>query len=265
LTAPQVVSRRRGSEMCGWRIAAATIGSRSGYGGAVVTSVPEPERAEAAVPGGSDTAGPIRVVIADDHAVVRRGLRQLLDAVAGFKVVAEAADYETARRFVRGHHPDVLVLDLNMPGGSSLEKIPELRGEFPGTQIVVLTMQSEPAYARHALGAGALGYVLKEAAEEELIVAIRRAAAGDSYLNPRLGARIAADPPAGPPDGLSEREIEVLRMIALGHTNQEIAEQCYLSVRTVETHRAHIQQKLRLGSRSELVRYALHHGIVEPG
>jgi two-component system, NarL family, response regulator NreC len=205
----------------------------------------------------------IRVVIADDHSVVRRGLRQVLDADGGFDVVAEASDLEGARRYVRGHHPDVLVLDLNMPGGSTLDGIPEIRAESPETQIVVLTMQDEPAYARHALGAGALGYVLKEAAEAELVEAIHRAAAGDIYLNPRLGARVAAEPPPGPPDGLSEREVEVLRLIALGHTNGEIAEQLYLSVRTVETHRAHIQQKLRLGSRSELVRYALDHGLVE--
>jgi two-component system, NarL family, response regulator NreC len=204
----------------------------------------------------------ISVVIADDHAVVRRGLRHVLDLEEGFEVVAEASDLETARRHVRGHRPDVLVLDLNMPGGSSLDRIPELRSEFPETQIVVLTMQDEPAYARHALGAGALGYVLKESAESELVEAIRRAAAGDTYLNPRLGARVAAEPAPGLPDGLSEREVEVLRMIALGHTNSEIAEQLYLSVRTVETHRAHIQQKLRLGTRAELVRYALDHKLV---
>ena len=145
---------------------------------------------------------PIRVVIADDHAVVRRGLRQVLDAEEGFEVVAEASDLDGARRYVRGHHPDVLVLDLNMPGGSSLDGIPEIRSECPGTQIVVLTMQDEPAYARHALSAGALGYVLKESAESELVEAIRRAAAGDTYLNPRLGARVAAEPPPGLPDGL---------------------------------------------------------------
>lgn len=207
----------------------------------------------------------IRVVIADDHAVVRRGLRQVLDADGGFDVVAEASDLDSARRYVRGHHPDVLVLDLNMPGGSTLEGIPEIRAECPETQIVVLTMQDEPAYARHALSAGALGYVLKEAAEAELVEAIQRAAGGDTYLNPRLGARVAAEPPPGPPDGLSERELEVLRLIVLGHTNGEIAERLYLSVRTVETHRAHIQQKLRLGTRSELVRYALDHGLIETG
>jgi len=206
--------------------------------------------------------GKIRVIIADDHAVVRRGLRQVLDLEDGFEVVAEASDLDSARRYVRGHHPDVLVLDLNLPDGLSLPAIPDIRGESPDTQIVVLTMQNEPAYARQALAAGALGYVLKEAAEDELVEAVRRAAAGDTYLNPRLGARVAAEPPPGPPDGLSEREVEVLRLIALGHTNAEIGQELYLSVRTVETHRAHIQQKLRLSSRSELVRYALDHRLV---
>jgi two-component system, NarL family, response regulator NreC len=183
---------------------------------------------------------PIQIVLADDHAVVRSGLRLLLNGESDLEVVAEASDVESARRYVRGHHPAVLVLDLNMPGASSLEAIPVLREESPETQIVVLTMQHEPAFARQALGAGALGYVLKEAADDELVEAIRRAAAGESYLNPRLGARLASEPLPGPPDDLSEREVDVLRLIALGHTNAEIAERLYLSVRTVETHRAYI-------------------------
>jgi two-component system response regulator NreC len=204
----------------------------------------------------------IRIVLADDHAVVRSGLRMLLDNESDFEVVAEAANIEDARRYVRGHHPKVLVLDLNMPGGSSLEAIPTIREESPDAQIVVLTMQKEPAFAREALSAGALGYVLKEAADDELVEAVRRAAIGESYLNPTLGARMAAEPPPGPPDDLSEREVEVLRLIALGHTNAEIGGQLYLSVRTVETHRSHIQQKLRLSSRAELVGYALDRGLI---
>ncbi len=207
----------------------------------------------------------IRLVLADDHAVVRSGLRMLLDSEPGFEVVAEASNIDDARRFVRGHHPRVLVLDLNMPGGSSLEAIPILREESPDTQIVVLTMQQEPAFAREALGAGALGYVLKEAADDELVEAVRNAAAGESYLNPKLGARIASEPPPGPPDDLSEREVDVLRLIALGHTNSEIAEQLFLSVRTVETHRSHIQQKLRLSTRAELVDYALKRKLINNG
>ena len=211
---------------------------------------------------GAAEAETIRIVLADDHQVVRSGLRLLLDAEDGLEVVAEANDIDGARRYVRGHHPAVLVLDLNMPGGSSLEAIPLIREESPETQVVVLTMQEEPAFARQALGAGAAGYVLKEAADEELVEAIRNAAAGERYLNPRLGARIASAPP-GPPDDLSEREAEVLRLIALGHTNAEIAQQLYLSVRTVETHRAHIQQKLGLSTRAELVSYALERGLVQ--
>jgi two-component system response regulator NreC len=205
----------------------------------------------------------IRIVIADDHAIVRRGLRMLLDGEADFEVVAEAGTAEEARRYVLGHHPDVLVLDINMPGGSSLDTVPAIRAESPETQIVILTMQDEAAYARQALRAGVLGYVLKEAADEELVEAVRRAAAGKSYLNPKLGARVAAEPPPGPPDGLSTRELEVLQMIALGHTNAEVAAELYVSVRTVEAHRAHIQQKLLLSSRSELVRYALDRGLMK--
>jgi len=213
----------------------------------------------------ADSTDPIRLILADDHAVVRSGLRMLLDSESDFEVVAEASNIEDARRYVRGHHPNVLVLDLNMPGGSSLEAIPAIREESPDTEIVVLTMQQEPAFAREALRAGALGYVLKEAADDELVQAVRRAAVGESYLNPKLGARIAAEPPPGPPDDLSDREADVLRLIALGHTNAEIAAQLYLSVRTVETHRSHIQQKLRLTSRAELVGYALERGLISAG
>jgi two-component system response regulator NreC len=227
------------------------------------------DEATAKVNAGSDSeatsAEVIRLVLADDHAVVRSGLRMLLDSEPGFEVVAEASDIDSAKRYVRGHHPRVLVLDLNMPGGSSLEAIPVIREESPDTQIVVLTMQQEPAFARQALGAGALGYVLKEAADDELVEAIRRAAVGENYLNPRLGARMASEPPPGPPDDLSEREVDVLRLIALGHTNAEIAEQLYLSVRTVETHRSHIQQKLRLSTRAELVDYALKRKLINTG
>jgi two-component system response regulator NreC len=204
----------------------------------------------------------IRIILADDHEVVRSGLRLVLESESDLEVVAEASDLESARRYVRGHRPSVLVLDLNMPGGSSLEAIPAIREESPETQIVVLTMQQEPAFARQALSNGALGYVLKEAAGEELVQAVRRAAGGESYLNPKLGARLAAQPSVQE-DDLSEREIEVLRLIALGHTNAEIAAQLYLSVRTVETHRAHIQQKLRLSTRAELVGYALERGLVD--
>jgi two-component system, NarL family, response regulator NreC len=207
----------------------------------------------------------ITIVLADDHIVVRSALRLLLEAEPDIEVVAEAGDAEAAIRYVSGHHPTVLILDLNMPGGSSLEAIPQIRDEAPMTAIVVLTMQNDPAFARQALQSGAAGFVLKEAADDELLEAIRQAAGGGTYLNPTLGARLAAAPPepAGPPDDLSERELSVLRLIALGHTNSEIASTLHLSVRTVESHRAHIQQKTRRSSRAELVRYALEHDLVE--
>jgi two-component system response regulator NreC len=204
----------------------------------------------------------ISILLADDHAVVRSALRLLLEAEDDFEVVAEAGDIDETVRYMRGHRPDVLILDLNMPGGPSLRAVPEMREAAPDTGIVVLTMQNEPAYARQAMQQGVLGYVLKEAVDEELVTAVRLAADGKTYLQPELGARLAADPGVTP-DGLSDREIEILRLIALGHTNIEIAEQLFLSVRTVESHRAHIQQKLRLSKRSELVRYALERGLME--
>ena len=207
-------------------------------------------------------------MLADDHAVVRSGLRLILDAEDGLRVVAEAGNTDDAVRLTRAHRPHVLVLDLNMPGGpgsSSLDALPDLVSGSPGTAGVLLTMQSDPQFARSALGAGAKAYVLKESADAELVQAVRLAAAGEVYLNPRLGAQLAAEPPvaAGPPDDLTERELEILRLIALGHTNAEIGEQLYLSVRTVESHRAHIQQKLRRTTRAELVRYALDRGLLE--
>jgi two-component system response regulator NreC len=208
---------------------------------------------------------PIGVLLADDHPVVRSGLRMLLEAEPDMEVVAETGDIESTLRSVRGHKPRVLVLDLNMPGGSSLSAIPELRQDVPQTAIVVLTMQNDPAFAREAMRAGALGYVLKQSAGTELVEAVRLAARGETFLNPRLGAQVAAAPPepTGPPDDLTEREVEILRLIALGHTNAEIAEQLYLSVRTVESHRAHILQKTGRTTRAELVRYALDNSLVE--
>jgi two-component system, NarL family, response regulator NreC len=208
------------------------------------------------------TDEPLTVVLADDHAVVRTGLKLLL-AQAGMQVVAEAGDVDSALRYVLGHKPDILVLDLNMPGEPSLPAIPRFLEASPGTRIVVLTMQQEPQFAREALTNGATAYVLKEAADDELVQAVHAAREGRTYVNPSLGAKLATAPiDTGPPGGLTERELDILRLIALGHTNAEIASQLYLSVRTVETHRAHIQQKLRRTTRAELVRYALERGLL---
>ena len=204
----------------------------------------------------------IKIVLADDHAVVRSALRLLLDAEDELEVVAEAGDIESTLRYVRGHRPDVLILDLNMPGGRSTGSVPQLRDASPDTGIVVLTMENDPAFAREALRMGVLGYVLKEAVDDELVTAVRLAARGRTYLQPELGAKLATEP-GEDADGLSDRERDVLRLIALGHTNSEIADQLFLSIRTVESHRAHIQQKLRISKRSELVRYALGRGLLD--
>jgi two-component system, NarL family, response regulator NreC len=207
----------------------------------------------------------ITIVLADDHEIVRDGLRMVLESEPDIEVVAEAGDAESAARYVLGHKPGALVLDLNMPGEPSLDAIPKILVASPGTAIVVLTMQSEPAFARQALRAGARGYVLKHAAARELVEAVRVAVAGDTYINPRLGARLAAEPatPEGPPDDLTPREVEILGLLARGYTNPEIAEQLVLSVRTVETHRANIQRKAGLSNRAELIAYAVEHKLVE--
>ena len=209
----------------------------------------------------------IRTVIVDDHAVVRSGLRLVLEGEEDIEVVAEAADARQAVFEARAHKPDVIVLDVVMPGKSGIEAIPDLLEESPETKVLVLSMQDDPAYVREAFGAGASGYVLKEAVDAEVVAAVREVAAGQRYVHPALGARLVAaeaeERARADEDPLSEREHEILRLLALGHTNQEIASKLYLSVRTVETHRAHIMQKLRITTRAELVRYALDHGMLE--
>jgi two-component system response regulator NreC len=199
----------------------------------------------------------IHVVLADDHTLMRRSLRLLLDDEDGVDVVAEAADLTTVIRHVRRHLPHVLVLDLGMQNGSSIDAIRRLRREVPGTEIVVVTMNGSQAYAQRTLDAGAIGFVVTEFADVELPQAVRSAARGEEYLSPRV------TPPAGPheqsaaADGLTARETEILCLITLGHTSAEIAQNLHLSMRTVETHRAGIFRKLGLTTRAELVRYAL--------
>jgi two-component system response regulator NreC len=209
----------------------------------------------------------IGIVVVDDHAVVRSGLRLLLDAQEDLEVVAEAGNAREAVFEVRAHKPDVILLDLVMPGESGIEAVPKLLHEAPDAKILVLSMQDDPQYVRQAFAVGAKGYVLKEAADADVVDAIRQVAAGGSYVHPTLGARmVAADAAAlaaAEADPLSEREGEVLRLLALGHTNQEIAKQLFISVRTAETHRAHIMRKLGLETRAELVRYALEHGQLD--
>ena len=208
---------------------------------------------------------PLTVVLADDHVVVRSGLRVLLDSEPSIDVVAEAGDVPSAMAAVEKHRPDVLVLDLHMPGEPSLPAIPRLRERCPGTRVVVLTAQRDPSYAGEALRLGAAGYVPKEAAESHLLEAIAMAAGDGTYLEPQLGARLAANvAEAGrTATELTEREVEVLRLIARGLTNREMAERLYLSVRTVESHRARIQRKLGRSRRSDLVQYALERNLIE--
>ena len=205
---------------------------------------------------------PIRVVLADDHALMRRGLRQLLDGEQDVTVIAEADDLASVARHVHDGEPHVLVLDLGMPGGSSIEAIGELRERVPGTQIVVLSLEDNPAFAQRAFLAGAVGFVAKDLADDELPQAIRAAVHGQEYVSPRVAARLEALHRSLTENKLTPREIEVLRLIALGHTSVEIARKLHLSPRTVETHRAHIHRKLGLSSRAELVRYALRRGLL---
>ena len=209
----------------------------------------------------------IRVLVVDDHAVVRTGLRRVLDAEPDIETVAEAATAERAVFEAIDHTPDVVLLDVMMPGKSGIDGLPALLQAVPGTRVLILSMQDDPRYVREAFEAGASGYVLKEAADTEVVSAVRAVAAGERYVHPALGARLVAaeveERRRAEVDPLSEREREVLRLLALGHTNQEIARMLYISVRTAETHRAHIMQKLVLSSRAELVRYALAEGLLD--
>jgi two-component system response regulator NreC len=209
----------------------------------------------------------IRIVIVDDHAVVRSGLRLLLDAENDLEVVGEAGDTREAVFAVRAEKPDVILLDVVMPGESGIEALPKLLHEAPEARALVLSMQDDPRYVREAFEAGASGYVLKEAVDAEVVTAVREVAAGGRYVHPALGARLvtaeAESRAAAEADPLSDREREVLRLLALGHTNQEIAKLLFISVRTAETHRAHIMQKLSFSSRAELVRYALANQLLD--
>jgi two-component system response regulator NreC len=209
----------------------------------------------------------IRVLVVDDHAVVRAGLRRVLDAEADIETVGEAANVERAVFEALEARPDVVLLDVVMPGKTGIEGMPALLQAVPDVKVLMLSMQDDPRYVREAFEAGASGYVLKEAADTDVVHAVRAVAAGERYVHPALGARLIAaeseERKRAESDPLSEREREVLRLLALGHTNQEIAALLYISVRTAETHRAHIMQKLGLSSRAELVRYALDHGLIE--
>jgi two-component system response regulator NreC len=206
----------------------------------------------------------ITVVLADDHNVIRAGLRRMLEAEADLRVIGEAADASSTAKLVEDRRPEVLVLDLQMPGAEPRQDIPRLRATVPDTAIVVLTMQKDPRGARDLLRAGAAGYVLKQAADRQLREAIRTAAGGGSFIDPELGAALAKLE-ADPLEYLGEREIELLRLVALGHTNREIGEQLFLSVRAIEVNRAKLLERLGLDSRPDLVRFAIANGVIEAG
>ncbi len=213
-------------------------------------------------------SGPIRVALCDDHAVVRSGLRRILAEEADLEVVGEAGTAEEAVALAKAERPDVFVMDLGLPDANGIEATRQVTAISPKTAILVLTVHDDVAYLRKAFDAGARGYLVKDAADVELVLAVRQVAAGEEYVHPRLGAALlgsgATGPRAAGPGGeLSERELAVLRLVALGYTNAEIAAELYVSVRTVETHRAHVQQKLGIKARAELVRYVREQGLLD--
>jgi len=210
----------------------------------------------------------VRIAICDDHGVVRSGLRRILEAEDDLEVVGEAGTAGEATSLARAERPDVFVMDLGLPDASGITATIEVRKASPATRVLVLTVHDDVAYLRRAFEAGADGYLIKEAADIELVQAVRQVASGRQYVHPSLGAALLAPDapsarPSGPGGELSEREVEVMRCIAVGLTNAEIAEQLFVSVRTVETHRAHIQQKLDVKTRAELVRYARQAGLLD--
>jgi len=209
---------------------------------------------------------PIRVLIADDHAVLRAGLRLLINAQPDMEVVGEAADGAEAVAQARALQPQVLTLDLAMPGNSGVDTITQLRRECPHTRVLVLTMHDDPAYLRAVLAAGGSGYVVKTAADTELLSAIRAVHQGRTFVNLSLTdsvvQTVVGSPPGSALEVLSAREREVVTLLAQGFTNQEAADRLFLSVKTVETYRARLMSKLGLASRADLVRYALETGLL---
>lgn len=211
----------------------------------------------------------IRVLLADDHGIVRAGLRRLVEESGDMEVVAEAADGNEAIRLIRERHPDVAVIDLSMPHVDGLEVITRIHPEYPALPIIVLTMHAENQYVVRAIEAGAMGYITKQSAPEQLVTAIRKVLGGSRYLTDdateSLALRVSRGSRGGTGlDDLSTRELQVLRRLALGHTNREIAEAYNISIKTVDTYRFRLLKKLNLRNNAELSRYAIQNGLIEP-
>ena len=214
-------------------------------------------------------SGPIRILVADDHAVVRSGLRLLLSSQPDMEVVAECGSHHEVLEALAAGGIDVASLDLTMPGGSPAALIEDVIERSPGIGVVVLTMHDDPGHARMALAAGARGYVVKSAADRHLLEAIRTIAQGGTYRPDAVGGEQVTGPkPVGggrPRDGLSQREQEVLVLLAQGHTNQQIADKLFLSVKTIESYRSRLMSKLGFSNRAELTRFALEAGLLGAG
>ena len=216
------------------------------------------------------SAASIRVLIADDHAILRAGLRMLIDSQPDMKVIAEAPNGEEAVRLASAEHPDVVILDITMPGGGGLRAVSEILKVCASARVLLLTMHEEPAYLRTALASGAAGYVLKKSVDANLLAAIRSVHKGRSYVDSELASALIQHAlpdigqPGRPDEVLSERELQVLKLVAEGFSSREIAEQIFIGVKTVETYRARFAEKLGLKSRADLVRYALEVGLLSP-
>ena len=212
---------------------------------------------------------PMRILIVDDHGVLRAGLRALLNAEPDLQVVGEAADGQTGLRLATELNPDLVLMDITMPGMSGIQVTRQLKETLPSTRVLILTLHEDESLLREAIRAGASGYILKQAVEAELISAIRAVGRGELYIHPAMTRALLKDvspllvPEENPTEPLSPRELEVLRLVAQGHTNRQVAEMLHLSVRTVESHRANLMDKLGLSSPAQLVRYAIEHGFLE--
>ena len=206
----------------------------------------------------------IRVLVIDDHAILRAGVRAVLERERDISVVGLAENADQAVATARALQPDVILLDVVMPRKSGFDALPELRKVAPEARVIMLSMQTHPSSIRKALNSGAAGFMAKHASEADLLDAIRRVAAGSRYIDPELAGDLVVPDSAALDEPLSERERDVMFMLALGYTNHEVADQLYISVRTVDTHRAHLMRKLNLRTRAELVLYALANGLIGP-